>query len=175
MSQSDSVGSTHFDDAGQAHMVDITAKPVTARVAVASSMIRMNPEAAELVRTGTGRKGDVLSVARLAAIGATKWTSTLIPLCHAIPIEGVSVDFQWGPLDESPAIDPADGASETLRCVATVRTTYKTGVEMEAMTAASVATLTVYDMLKSVDRTMVIVETKLESKAGGRSGVFSRQ
>ncbi|EMI54670.1 cyclic pyranopterin monophosphate synthase MoaC [Rhodopirellula sallentina] len=175
MSQSDSPGSTHFDDFGAAHMVDITAKSVTARIATASSSIRMSTDAAETVRMGGGRKGDVLSVARLAAIGATKWTSTLIPLCHAIPIEGVSIDFQWEKTGESDNIDPAEGSPETLRCVATVRTTYKTGVEMEAMTAASVASLTVYDMLKSVDRAMVITETKLESKEGGRSGVYSRQ
>ncbi|MCM2370478.1 cyclic pyranopterin monophosphate synthase MoaC [Aporhodopirellula aestuarii] len=174
MSQSDSLGSTHFDDAGNAHMVDITAKPITARAATASSAIRMNTTAAQAVRTGNSCKGDVLSVARLAAIGATKWTSTLIPLCHAIPIEGVHVEFEWLSPSESAANDPADGHSETLRCSATVRTTYKTGVEMEAMTAASVAALTVYDMLKSVDRSMVIVETRLDSKEGGRSGVFSR-
>jgi cyclic pyranopterin phosphate synthase len=159
--------STHFNEAGQAHMVDVTAKPVTARVATATSTIRMNAEAAAAIRAGTSHKGDVLGVARLAAIGAAKWTSTLIPLCHTIPIEGVDVHFQW---QES----GTDVPSESLRCLASVRTSYKTGVEMEALTAASVAALTVYDMLKSVDRAMEITQTRLESKTGGKSGEFSR-
>ncbi len=159
--------STHFNEAGQALMVDVTAKSVTARVATASSSIRMNAQAAAAIRAGTSHKGDVLGVARLAAIGAAKWTSTLIPLCHAIPIEGVEVEFQW---QES----GSDDSNASLICLASVRTSYKTGVEMEALTAASVAALTVYDMLKSVDRAMEITQTRLESKTGGKSGDFFR-
>ncbi len=169
MNRSDSQSSTHFDDAGQAHMVDVTGKLVTARIATASSRICMNSLAAEAIRAGTSRKGDVLGIARIAAIGAAKATATLIPLCHAIPIEGVEVDFQW-----LAPVDAASTSQESLLCSVTVRTTAKTGVEMEALTAASVAALTVYDMLKSVDRTMVIAATRLESKSGGKSGTFSR-
>ncbi|TWT64839.1 cyclic pyranopterin monophosphate synthase MoaC [Allorhodopirellula solitaria] len=170
MSRSDPPGSTHFNHAGQAHMVDVTGKPVTSRVAVASSTVRMNPAAAAAIRAGSSRKGDVLGVARLAAISATKWTSTLIPLCHAIPVEGVEVQFTW--LSHGDPTSPA--SPETLQCEVTVRTTSRTGVEMEALTAASVAALTVYDMLKSVDRAMEITATRLESKSGGKSGDFSR-
>lgn len=159
--------STHFNEAGQAHMVDVTAKPVTPRVATASSTLAMSGEAAATIRAGTSHKGDVLGVARLAAIGAAKWTSTLIPLCHAIPIEGVEVAFQWV------ASNPGD-PRESLQCRASVRTTYKTGVEMEALTAASIAALTVYDMLKSIDRAMEITHTHLERKTGGKSGDFAR-
>jgi len=172
--------STHFNASGNAHMVDITAKAVSARQATASASIRMTGRAAETIRAGDSRKGDVLAVARLAAIGASKWTSTLIPLCHAIPIEGVEVEFRWKETLGSSETrgegteEHARVTRETLECLATVRTTFKTGVEMEAMTAASIAALTVYDMLKSVDRSMVILETRLESKQGGKSGDFSR-
>ncbi|TWT97490.1 cyclic pyranopterin monophosphate synthase MoaC [Neorhodopirellula pilleata] len=159
--------STHFDNRGQARMVDVTEKAVTARTAAASSIIEMNLTAAEAIRAGDSRKGDVLAVARLAGIGATKWTPTLIPLCHAIPIEGVELEFHW-------LTSPDDADRQSLQCLATVRTTYKTGVEMEAMTAASVAALTIYDMLKSVDRAMVIKQIRLESKTGGKSGEFVR-
>lgn len=169
MSRSDPPTATHFNAAGHAHMVDVTGKPVTPRIATASSIIRMNAAAAAQIRAGTSRKGDVLGVARIAAIGAVKWTSTLIPLCHAIPIEGVEVDFEW-----LPACGHADLPQESLRCLATVRTTSKTGVEMEALAAASVAALTVYDMLKSVDRSMIISDTRLDFKSGGKSGTFSR-
>jgi len=163
--------STHFNSRGQARMVDVTDKATTPRAASASANIQMNASAADAIRTGDSRKGDVLAVARLAGIGATKWTSTLIPLCHAIPIEGVELEFHW--LTSLDKIDqPID--HQTLQCLATVRTTYKTGVEMEAMTAASVAALTIYDMLKSVDRAMVIGQVRLESKRGGKSGEFVR-
>lgn len=157
-------------------MVDVTDKPITTRTATASSNVEMDAKAADAIQSGVSRKGDVLAVARLAGIGATKWTPTLIPLCHAIPVEGVEIEFRW--------LEPAPGASaqspertiqspkQTIQCLATVRTTYKTGVEMEAMTAASVAALTIYDMLKSVDRAMVIRQTRLESKTGGKSGDF---
>lgn len=169
MSRSDAPSSTHFNDAGQAHMIDITDKPVTVRLATAAATIHMNSAAAATIRGGTSRKGDVLGIARIAAIGAAKMTSTLIPLCHAIPIEGVTVQFEWL---ESAA--NAQSASQSLRCSATVRTTSKTGVEMEALAAASVAALTVYDMLKSVDRSMTIADTRLDFKSGGKSGTFSR-
>lgn len=157
--------STHFDNRGQARMVDVSEKKIAPRTATASSIVEMNAAAAQAIRTGDSRKGDVLAVARLAGIGATKWTATLIPLCHAIPIEGVELEFHW--------IRPSgEEGRQHLQCLATVRTTYKTGVEMEAMTAASVAGLTIYDMLKSVDRAMVIRQVRLESKSGGKSGEF---
>lgn len=154
-------------------MVDVTAKSATTRIATASATVSMNAAAADAILAGDSRKGDVLAVARLAAIGGAKWTSTLIPLCHAIPIEGVEIEFDWVAA-EADTIADLDSAPQSLRCLATVRTTYKTGVEMEALTAACVAALTVYDMLKSVDRAMVIRETRLESKSGGKSGEFRR-
>lgn len=144
-------------------MVDVSAKAITKRTATATSRVSMNSAAAASVRAGESRKGDVLAVARLAAISATKWTAHLIPLCHAIPIESVDVDFQWA--------DPP----VQLICRVTCATSGKTGIEMEAMTGASVAALTVYDMLKSVDRAMEIGPTRLEHKDGGQSGHFSRQ
>lgn len=156
------MASNHFDADGNARMVDVSAKAITKRTATAMSQISLSAEAARQVRDGESRKGDVLAVARLAAISATKWTAHLIPLCHAIPIESVDVDFQWA--------DPPD----RLICRVTCSTSGKTGIEMEAMTAASVAALTVYDMLKSVDRAMEIGPTRLEHKDGGRSGHFSR-
>ncbi|WP_199773931.1 cyclic pyranopterin monophosphate synthase MoaC [Stieleria maiorica] len=157
-------------------MVDVSGKRVTERTATASSRIMMNAQAAELVRQGTSRKGDVLAVARLAAIAATKWTPHLIPLCHAIPIESVEVQFDWA---DHPQPSPADASrpqsTDQLICRVTCVTSGKTGIEMEALTAASVASLTVYDMLKSVDRAMQIGPTQLEGKAGGQSGTFVRQ
>ncbi|MCA9138917.1 MAG: cyclic pyranopterin monophosphate synthase MoaC [Planctomycetales bacterium] len=164
------MASNHFDADGNAHMVDVSAKSVTRRSATASACIAMNNAAAELVRSGESRKGDVLAVARLAAISATKWTAHLIPLCHAIPIESVSVDFQWVDQPEKRGHQP----SAQLRCDVTCTTSGKTGIEMEAMTGASIAALTVYDMLKSVDRAMEIGPTRLEQKEGGESGSFSR-
>lgn len=170
MTQSDPPAVSHFNAAGHAHMVDVTGKPVTPRVATASSVIHMTSAAAEQIRAGTSRKGDVLGVARIAAIGAVKWTSTLIPLCHAIPIEGVEVNFEWlGTSKHAKNV-----THESLRCSATVRTMSKTGVEMEALAAASIGALTVYDMLKSVDRSMSITDTRLDFKSGGKSGTFSR-
>lgn len=176
MTRSDPPVVTHFNAAGHAHMVDVTDKLVTPRLATASSTIRMTTAAAEQIRAGTSRKGDVLGVARIAAIGAVKWTSTLIPLCHAIPIEGVEVDFEWLGSSEhaSGSSEQATVTHESLRCSATVRTTSKTGVEMEALAAASIGALTIYDMLKSVDRSMTITDTRLEFKSGGKSGTFSR-
>lgn len=158
--------SNHFDSQGQARIVDITDKNSTTRSATASAAIQMSAKAAESIRRGDASKGDVLAVARLAAIGGAKWTGTLIPLCHNIPIEAVDVDFQWTE-DDQPQ-------RSSLLCRVTVQTTYKTGVEMEAMTAASVAALTIYDMLKSVDKAMEVTSVRLESKDGGKSGSFRR-
>ncbi|KAA5540437.1 cyclic pyranopterin monophosphate synthase MoaC [Roseiconus nitratireducens] len=167
------MASNHFDDQGNVHMVDVSGKPDTHRVATAASEIVMNAAAAATVRQGSGRKGDVLAVARIAAIGATKWTAHLIPLCHAIPIESVKVDFQWLPSDPQTADGPeSDPIEHRLQCRVTCRTTGKTGIEMEAMTGASLGTLAIYDMLKSVDRQMRIGPTRLLEKRGGASGDF---
>ena len=160
-------------------MVDVSAKLASVRVAVASGRIEMSAAAAEVIRQGTAAKGDVLGIARIAAIGAAKLTQQLIPLCHAIPIEAVTVTFDWiEPGQQPPTSDPAaDGPasrSQALRCTATVRTAAKTGVEMEAMTAVSIGCLTIYDMLKSVDRRMSIGPIALQSKSGGKSGDFQR-
>lgn len=146
---------THLDDQGSARMVDVSAKPATARVAVATGRIRMSAAAIEAVRSGAA-KGDVLAVARVAGIMAAKRTADLIPLCHPLPLGGVALDLD---IDDT-------GVAAT----ATVRTTHATGVEMEAMTAVSVALLTVYDMVKSVDKAMVIESVRLLSKTGGKWG-----
>jgi cyclic pyranopterin phosphate synthase len=152
---------THFDAAGHAAMVDVSAKAETARSATACARIVMKPETLALIQSGQARKGDVLGVARLAGIMAAKRTADLIPLCHPLPISAVAVDFA---LDKTrPAIEIA----------ATVRTTGRTGVEMEALTAASIAALTIYDMCKAVDRGMVVEALRVTAKAGGASGDFS--
>ncbi|WP_372718131.1 cyclic pyranopterin monophosphate synthase MoaC [Novipirellula sp.] len=163
---------SHFDASGNAHMVDVSAKPVTVREAIASAEIVMAPATAEVIRGSKAAKGDVLAVARLAAIQATKLTSQLIPLCHAIPIESVNVDFSWKADHESD--DDTGDLQATLLCHVTVRTSAKTGVEMEAMTAASIAALTVYDMVKSIDRGIEIGPVVLEAKSGGKSGDYRR-
>ena len=162
--------SSHFDESGNAHMVDVSAKGVTTRIAVASGDIVMLAETANAIRNGKSKKGDVLGIARIAGIQATKWTQHLIPLCHSIPIEAVSIDFQW------PAWEDANRSlgQERLRCTVRVQTTGKTGIEMEAMTAASVACLTVYDMMKSVDREMSLGPIVLLEKSGGKSGHYLR-
>lgn len=147
-------------------MVDVSAKTCTARVAVASGDVEMQSSTANMIRDATAAKGDVLAVARLAAIQSTKWTAHLIPLCHAIPIESVSIEFVWP--------ESARPNTAVLRCIASVQTTAKTGVEMEAMTAVSVACLTVYDMVKSVDRGISIGPLQLLEKSGGKSGRFLR-
>jgi cyclic pyranopterin monophosphate synthase len=149
---------SHFDAAGQAHMVDVSAKPETERIARARGRIRMQAETLALIRTGDARKGDVLGIARIAAIQAAKRTGELIPLCHPIPLTRVAVEFS---LDE---------AASAIDCEVVAQTVGRTGVEMEAMTAASVALLTIYDMCKAVDRGMVIEEVRLLEKAGGKSG-----
>jgi cyclic pyranopterin phosphate synthase len=153
---------THFDASGNAMMVDVSAKPVTDRIATARAQVVMSPETLAMIEAGTAKKGDVLGVARLAGIMAAKRTSELIPLCHPLPITAVEVDLT--PDREANAIDIA----------ATVRTTGQTGVEMEALTAASVAALTVYDMCKSVDRGMRIEGVRVVHKAGGKSGEFTQ-
>jgi cyclic pyranopterin phosphate synthase len=147
---------THLDDTGAARMVDVSGKAVTAREAVAAGRIRMSAEALEAIRSGALAKGDALAVARVAGIMAAKRTSDLIPLCHPLPIARVSVDFTF-----------EDG---TIAATATVATEGKTGVEMEALTAVSVALLTLYDMGKALDKAMVIEDVRLVSKTGGKSG-----
>ena len=155
-------GFTHFDQAGNAAMVDVSDKPVTARTATARASVVMTAATLAMIRQGSAKKGDVLGVARLAGIMGAKRTADLIPLCHPLPLTSVKVDL---------AADPATGAVEIT---ATVRTTGQTGVEMEALTAASVAALTVYDMCKSVDRSMRIEGLRVTHKAGGKSGEFSQ-
>ena len=152
---------THFDEHGASRMVDTSAKPETLREARASGLVRMAPATAALIRDRALAKGDVLEVARLAGIMAAKRTGDLIPLCHPLPLTGVTVDFAWE-------------ADDLLRIEATVRVFGRTGVEMEALTAVSVAALTVYDMCKAVDRVMTIERVRLEEKSGGRSGAFRR-
>ena len=149
---------SHLNGRGDAHMVDVAAKPVTAREALAEGFLQLAPEALALVREGGAAKGDVLAVARVAAIQAAKRTSELIPLCHPLPLAGVEV-----------AIEESGGA---LRVAARVRTSAPTGVEMEALTAVQVGLLTLYDMLKSADRAMTIGPVRLLEKRGGRSGLW---
>ncbi|MEJ1993135.1 MAG: cyclic pyranopterin monophosphate synthase MoaC [Maritimibacter sp.] len=151
---------THFDEAGQAHMVDVSAKPVTSREAVAEALVIMQPATLDLVKAGSAKKGDVLGVARLAGIMGAKKTSELIPLCHPLPITRVAVELE--PDDTLPGV----------RIRATVKTSGQTGVEMEALTAASTAALTVYDMLKAAEKAMRIEGIRLLSKTGGKSGTY---
>ncbi|MBD3765802.1 MAG: cyclic pyranopterin monophosphate synthase MoaC [Rhodobacterales bacterium] len=151
---------THFDAQGHAHMVDVTDKAVTDRVAVARGLVVMEPETLALIAEGRAKKGDVLSVARLAGIMAAKRTADLIPLCHPLPLTRVALDLT------------ADPALPGVVIEATVRTTGQTGVEMEALTAVTVAALTVYDMVKAVDRAMRIEGVRLILKDGGKSGRF---
>ncbi len=151
-------GLTHFDDQGQAHMVDVSAKPVTDRTAVAEGQVVMTPETLVLITSGQAKKGDVLGVARLAGIMAAKKTADLIPLCHPLPITKVALDLT------------ADPALPGIRVEATVKTGGQTGVEMEALTAVSVACLTIYDMVKAVEKGMRIEGIRLRLKEGGKSG-----
>ena len=151
---------THFDETGAAHMVDVSGKPVSARIASAAARVKMRPETLDLVLEGTARKGDVLGVARLAGIMGCKQTSALIPLCHPLPISKVSLDLV------------ADAESASVVITSTVKTTGQTGVEMEALTAVSIAALTVYDMLKAVDRGMEITDIRVTLKDGGKSGRY---
>jgi cyclic pyranopterin monophosphate synthase len=156
------VSLTHFDARGNAAMVDVSDKPATARRASARARVVMQPATLAVVRAGTAEKGDVLAVARLAGIMAAKRTAELIPLCHPLPITAVTVDLA------------PDAAGEAVEIEATVRTTGQTGVEMEALTAASVAALTVYDMCKAIDRGMRIEALRVTHKDGGKSGAFQQ-
>jgi cyclic pyranopterin monophosphate synthase len=151
---------THIDDKGDARMVDVSGKDTTARTAMAEAIVRMKPDTLALVMEGTAPKGDVLATARVAGIMAAKKTSELIPLCHPLPISGVTV-----------ACEP-DEESSLIRVLASVKVAGQTGVEMEALTAASVAALTIYDMLKAVERGIVIESVRLLSKEGGKSGAY---
>ena len=149
---------THFDTSGQAHMVDVGSKDETHRIATATGTITMQAETLALIESGTAKKGDVLGVARIAAIMATKRTSELIPLCHPLALTRVAVDFD------------IEAATLSVSCTATVETFGKTGVEIEALFAVQTGLLTIYDMCKAVDRGMVIGQVRLVTKSGGRSG-----
>lgn len=151
-------GMTHFDQDGQAHMVDVAGKSETQRIARASGSIKMSPETLELIASGTAKKGDVLGIARIAAIQASKRTAELIPLCHPLYLTRVAVEFD------------IKRESSTVECIATAETFGRTGVEIEAMTAVSIGLLTIYDMCKAVDRGMEIDRVRLLEKKGGRSG-----
>ena len=151
-------GLTHFDQAGHAHMVDVAEKKDSHRIAVASGNIRMKPETLEIITQGTAKKGDVLGIARVAAIMAAKRTSDLIPLCHPLALTRVTVNFNI--VQET----------NTVHCTAQVETVGKTGVEMEALTAVQIGLLTIYDMCKAVDRGMVMGDVRVLEKHGGKSG-----
>jgi len=153
---------THFDASGSSRMVDVGGKQITRRLARASGLVRMAAETLTLIRDKRAAKGDVLEVARLAGIMATKRTADLIPLCHPLPIESVTIDFVFE-------------GEQALRIEAIVQVEAKTGIEMEALTAVSVAALTVYDMCKGIDRSIMIDRIQLEEKSGGRSGHWNRQ
>jgi cyclic pyranopterin phosphate synthase len=152
---------SHFDEAGNAVMVDVTDKPVTERIAVASGRVLMRPETLALIEAGGIGKGDVLGVARLAGIMGAKRTSELIPLCHPLPLSSVKVELV------------CRSEPSAVEITATCRSTGRTGVEMEALCAASVAALTVYDMCKAVDRGMRITDLRLRHKSGGKSGTYT--
>lgn len=151
---------THFDGEGRAHMVDVSDKAITDRIAVAEVWVKMQRETFDLIQEGRAKKGDVAGVARLAGIMGAKRTADLIPLCHPLPISSVSIDIA------------PDAALPGLRLTASVKTTGQTGVEMEALTAASTAALTVYDMVKAVDRGMEIGGLRVVLKDGGKSGRY---
>lgn len=156
-----SFGLSHFDDAGAAHMVDIGAKPETDRIAIASGIVTMEIATANAVRAGTIGKGDVLGVARIAAIQAAKRTSDIIPLCHPVRLTAVDIDLRV--------------ANNAVYIMATVRAFDRSGVEMEALAAVTAAALTIYDMCKAIDRGMVISEIRLDEKRGGKSGTWQRE
>jgi cyclic pyranopterin phosphate synthase len=149
---------SHIDDKGQAHMVDVSAKDMTARTAVARARVEMQPETISLITGNLAKKGDVLATSRIAGIQAAKKTSELIPLCHPLMISKVAIEFNVG--------------RTTIDVEATVKVEGKTGVEMEALTACSVACLTIYDMVKAVDRAIRITDLRLVEKSGGKSGTF---
>ena len=151
---------THFDDTGAAHMVDVSQKKETTRTAVAECRVTMEPATFAMIEQGNAKKGDVLGVARLAGIMGAKKTHDLIPLCHPLALSKVSLDFEL------------DAAANAIRVEATVKTVGQTGVEMEALTAVTTAALTIYDMVKAVDRGVVINDTRLVLKDGGKSGLY---
>jgi cyclic pyranopterin phosphate synthase len=153
---------THFNQAGEAHMVDIADKPSSARRAIAAGRIVMQAETLELIQQGGHKKGDVLGVARIAGIMATKRTSDLVPMCHPLALTHVAVEFE------------ADPDASAVECIVTAETTGQTGVEMEALTGVQVALLTIYDMCKSVDRAMIISDVRLLEKSGGKTGHWKR-
>jgi len=155
---------THFDDQGQAHMVDVAAKAATHRIGIAGGRIEMQPATLSLIESGTAKKGDVLGIARIAGIMAAKKTSDLIPLCHPLAITRVAIEFE--------VIHAGPARTSAIYCTATVETVGPTGVEIEALTALQVALLTIYDMCKAVDRGMTITDCKLLEKHGGKSGSF---
>jgi len=150
---------THFNEQGRAKMVDVSEKDITARTAVARTTITMNPDTFSRIKAGTVSKGDVLAVAQVAAVMAAKKTWDIIPMCHPLPLTGINVEY-------------SDNGADELYIEATVKTTGKTGVEMEALTAVSAAALTVYDMCKALQKDMVIGPTHLVSKTGGKSGDY---
>jgi cyclic pyranopterin phosphate synthase len=152
---------SHFDNAGRAHMVDVGQKPETERTAIASGRVTMDPATIDVIREGRSAKGDVLAVAQVAAVMGAKRTSELIPMCHPLMLTRIDVAFELGP--------------QEVVIEATIGTKGRTGVEMEALTAVATAALTIYDMLKAIDRSMTIDAIRLERKEGGRSGLWNRQ
>ena len=163
MSKTTTAQLTHFDTTGQAHMVDVTGKNDSHRVAVAAGTIRMQPDTLALVVSGTAKKGDVLGIARIAAIMGAKRTSDLVPLCHPLALTRVTVEFE------------IDAPANSVHCRAQVETVGKTGVEMEALTAVQVGLLTIYDMCKAVDRGMVMTDVRVLEKQGGKSGEWKAE
>ena len=153
-------GLTHFDAKGDAHMVDVSEKAITSRVAIAEGAVRMTLQTLEIITEGRAKKGDVLGIARLAGIMGAKKTSDFIPLCHPLPVTKVSVELT------------PDSTLPGIRIEATVKTTGQTGVEMEALSAVTIAALTVYDMVKAVEKSMVITDIRLVLKDGGKSGRY---
>jgi cyclic pyranopterin phosphate synthase len=158
---------THFDARGQAHMVDVSAKPATRRAATAGGRIEMQPATLALIESGSAQKGDVLGIARIAGIMAAKQTSALIPLCHPLALSRVALAFEAAPA--------RGGSPAAVTCTATVESTGPTGVEMEALLAVQVALLTIYDMCKAADRGMCITGVRLLEKRGGKSGHYVAQ
>lgn len=148
----------HFNEQGQAHMVDVSNKDITSRIATAKASIIMNADTLKIIISGSAKKGDVLGIARLAGIMAAKKTSDLIPLCHPLPISNVNIDLK------------PDPSKNSIDIIATVKSTGQTGVEMEALTAANITALTIYDMVKAVDRTMKITDLRVTLKNGGKTG-----
>ena len=155
---------THFDAQGQAHMVDVASKAATHRIGIAGGRIEMQAATLAIIESGSAKKGDVLGIARIAGIMAAKKTSELIPLCHALALTRIAIDFE--------AIHASATGASSVFCTATVETVGATGVEMEALTAVQIALLTIYDMCKAVDRGMVMTGVRLLEKHGGKSGSF---